>query len=73
MKNYLPSNVQIAKDGGDGVAQITAYIEPIVSLDLKVMAENIAIINVPDGWKAVIEEPYSVYDMRVQGLNRDIY
>ncbi len=72
LRNYLPSGVQIAKDGGNGVVHITAYIEPVVSLDLKVMSENIAIINVPDGWKAVIEEPYVVYDLRVQGLDRDI-
>lgn len=72
LKNYLPSGVQIARDGGSGVAQITAYIEPEVSLDLKVMSENIAIINVPDGWKAEINEPYLVYDLRVAGLDREV-
>lgn len=72
LKSYLPIGVQIAKDGGNGMAQITAYVEPEVSLDLKVISENIAIINVPDGWEAKINEPYLVYDLRVAGLDRDI-
>lgn len=72
LKSYLPIGVQIAKDGGNGMAQITAYVEPEVSLDLKVMSENIAIINVPDGWKAKINESYLVYDLRVAGLDREV-
>ncbi len=72
LRNYLPSGVQVAKDGGNADVQVTAYIEPVVSLDLKVMSENIAIINVPAGWKAEIEEAYQVYDLRVQGLNKTV-
>lgn len=72
LKSYLPSNIQIAKDGGNGVAHITAYIEPEVSLDLKVKSDNIAIINLPEGWKAEIEEPYLIYDLRVEGLDRNV-
>ncbi len=72
LKDYLPTGVHLAKDEGNDSAQITAYIEPEVSLDLKVMSENIAIINVPAGWQAEIEESYQVYDLRVHGLNRAV-
>ncbi len=68
LRNYLPTGVQIAKDGGNGAAQITAYIEPEISLDLKVSSDNINFVNVPEGWKAEIEEPYLVYDLRVSGI-----
>ena len=72
LKNYLPYGVQIAKDGGNGVALVTAYIEPVFSMDFKVMAENISIYNVPEGWKAQIEAPYLVYDLRVEGLEKNV-
>ncbi len=72
LRSCLPSGVQLARDWDDGAAEIKIYIEPERSLDLKVKAENLEIINIPEGLEAEIEEPYTVYDLRVAGLQRDL-
>lgn len=72
LRNYLPSGVQIAKEGGDGNLEITVRIEPEITLDLKLISENISFVGLPEGVAAVIEEPYTVYDVQAAGLQENI-
>ena len=66
LKEYLPANVRLADKSFDGKITATIYIEPIVSKDLTVAAENISVTGVPDGMEA--EE----YNITVSGLSRDV-
>ena len=72
LKEYLPANVRLADKSFDGKITATAYIEPIVSKDLTVAAENISVTGVPDGMEAEITSTAEEYNITVSGLSRDV-
>ncbi len=72
LKEYLPSNVRLADKNFDGKITATVYIEPIVSKDLTVAAENISVTGVPDGMEAEITSTAEEYNITVSGLSRDV-
>ena len=72
LKEYLPANVRIADKSFDGKITATVYIEPIVSKDLTVAAENISVTGVPDGMEAEITSTAEEYNITVSGLSRDV-
>ena len=72
LKEYLPANVRLADKGFDGKITATVYIEPVVTKDLSVPAENITISGVPDGMEAEITTVADSYDITVSGLSRDV-
>jgi YbbR domain-containing protein len=72
LKEYLPANVRLADKSFDGKITATVYIEPIVSKDLTVAAENISVTGVPDGMEAEITSTAEEYNITVSGLSRDI-
>lgn len=72
LKEYLPANVRLADKSFDGKITATVYIEPIVSKDLTVAAENISVTGVPDGMKAEITSTAEEYNITVSGLSRDV-
>lgn len=72
LKEYLPANVRLADKGFDGKITATVYIEPIVSKDLTVAAENISVTGVPDGMEAEITSTAEEYNITVSGLSRDV-
>ena len=72
LKEYLPSNVRLADKSFDGKITATVYIEPIVSKDLTVAAENISVTGVPDGMEAEITSTAEEYNITVSGLSRDV-
>ena len=72
LKEYLPSNVRLADKRFDGKITATVYIEPIVSKDLTVAAENISVTGVPDGMEAEITSTAEEYNITVSGLSRDV-
>ncbi len=72
LKNCLPTGIQLAKDWIQSMAEVTVSIERESSLDLKVLSSNLTITNIPEGLEAEIEEPYTVYDLRVSGLREDL-
>ena len=71
LKEYLPANVRLADKSFDGKITATVYIEPIVSKDLTVAAENISVTGVPDGMEAEITSTAEEYNITVSGLSRD--
>lgn len=72
LKGYLPANVRLADKSFDGKITATVYIEPIVSKDLTVAAENISVTGVPDGMEAEITSTAEEYNITVSGLSRDV-
>lgn len=72
LKEYLPANVRLADKSFDGKITATVYIEPIVSKDLTVAAENISFTGVPDGMEAEITSTAEEYNITVSGLSRDV-
>lgn len=72
LKEYLPENVRLADKSFDGKITATVYIEPIVSKDLTVAAENISVTGVPDGMEAEITSTAEEYNITVSGLSRDV-
>ncbi len=72
LKEYLPANVRLADKSFDGKITATVYIEPIVSKDLTVTAENISVTGVPDGMEAEITSTAEEYNITVSGLSRDV-
>lgn len=72
LKEYLPANVRLADKSFDGKITATVCIEPIVSKDLTVAAENISVTGVPDGMEAEITSTAEEYNITVSGLSRDV-
>ena len=72
LKEYLPANVRLSDKSFDGKITATVYIEPIVSKDLTVAAENISVTGVPDGMEAEITSTAEEYNITVSGLSRDV-
>ena len=72
LKEYLPANVRLADKSFDGKITATVYIEPIVSKDLTVAAENISVTGVPDGMEAEITSTAEEYNITVSGWSRDV-
>lgn len=72
LKEYLPANVRLADKSFDGKITAAVYIEPIVSKDLTVAAENISVTGVPDGMEAEITSTAEEYNITVSGLSRDV-
>ena len=72
LKESLPANVRLADKSFDGKITATVYIEPIVSKDLTVAAENISVTGVPDGMEAEITSTAEEYNITVSGLSRDV-
>lgn len=72
LQEYLPANVRLADKSFDGKITATVYIEPIVSKDLTVAAENISVTGVPDGMEAEITSTAEEYNITVSGLSRDV-
>ena len=72
LKEYLPANVRLADKSFDGKITATVYIEPIVSKDHTVAAENISVTGVPDGMEAEITSTAEEYNITVSGLSRDV-
>lgn len=72
LKEYLPANVRLADKSFDGKITATVYIEPIVSKDLTVAAENISVTGVPDGMEAEITSTAEEYNITVSGLSRNV-
>lgn len=72
LKEYLPANTRLADKSFDGKITATVYIEPVVTKDLSVPAENVTISGVPDGMEAEITTVADTYDITVSGLSRNI-
>lgn len=69
IRDYLPSNVQLADSDFNGKITATVFIEPIIEKILEVPVANVNIVNVPEGMGALIPEGMEYFELKVSGLN----
>ncbi len=68
LKEYLPSNVQFADSEFNGRITATVYILPVEERTLDIPAENLRIVNLPEGFEAQWQEDVESYALRLRGL-----
>lgn len=72
LRNYLPSGVIFAAQEDETTLKVTVGIEPEEERNYKILSSNINLQNIPEGFDAYIEQEYSVYDLYVVGLEKDL-
>ena len=72
LRNYLPSGVIFASEEENTALTVKVGIQPEIERTYKVLSNNISIQNVPEGFTAYVEQEYSVYDLNVLGLEKDL-
>lgn len=73
LRDYLPDNVILAEQNYNGMLTVTVYIEPKVEKELEIPAENITVINLPDGFEAqTVNGERETYALAVYGLAKHI-
>lgn len=70
--DYLPENVFLA-DASQNKVTVTVYIQPEVTRNLVVRGDSVEVVNVPEGYRATIEELEENIDIGVKGFSADIY
>lgn len=68
LKKYLPDNAILADSGFDGVANVTALVEEETIRSLEIPAENITLINIPEGYTAKLRGLEDSVSVKVAGL-----
>lgn len=71
IREYLPDNVFLA-DSAQAKIEVTVNIEREVSKELDIQSEKINVVNVPEGFRATIEELEETIAIEVIGLPGDI-
>lgn len=71
LKSYLPEGTQIVDSENNGRAEVVAYIEEVQEKELRLGEGNIIITNVPEGYKASLEED-SEPVLKISGLQADV-
>lgn len=72
LREFLPDNIKFADSGFNGKVTVTVYIEPKVEKTLDIPADNVKVINVPQGMEVQFPEDKTHYTMQVSGLNASI-
>lgn len=68
LRPYLPSGVILADEEASGLVKVTVHIEPIMERTLNVPAENIQVVNLPEGLEIERDETVAEYSLHVSGL-----
>ncbi len=73
LDHYLPSGISFGDDDFNGVVSVVVYIEPIRKETLEIPLSQIALQNIPDGFKAIVKDNAvntdSMVPLEIQGLN----
>jgi len=72
IKEYLPDNVRLADSAFSGKVTATVFIEAIQEKTLEIPAEDIEIVNIPEGFEATLPETVLSYTLEIQGLEKDL-
>lgn len=73
LKDYLPEGVKLADSSFSGKFTVTIFVEPIREREMQIPIENIAVIHVPDGFKAEISESAETeFTVKFSGLGEDV-
>lgn len=68
IREYLPDNIRLADDF-NGRVTVTAGVEPEAERTLRIPAENVSAVNVPETLTAHISEAEVYYEVKISGLD----
>lgn len=69
LREYLPENVRLADGQFNGRVTVTVGVAAIQEKSLQIPVENLAVINVPAGYRAeILDGAESSYQLRVKGM-----
>lgn len=71
LTDYLPDGISLAEDDFSGMVEITIYISQEVRRTFSRSVEDIRIIGVPAGFRAVITDPEGNCSIMLHGLAED--
>ncbi|MBD5455748.1 MAG: hypothetical protein HDR23_04635 [Lachnospiraceae bacterium] len=71
LRDYLPENVFLA-DSSQNKVEVTAHIQSQITRNLVVSGDSVDVVNVPEGYRATIEELEENIDIGVQGFAADV-
>ena len=71
LRDYLPENVFLA-DSSQNKVEVTAHIQSQITRNLVVPGDSVDVVNVPEGYRATIEELEENIDIGVQGFAADV-
>ncbi|WP_026526738.1 CdaR family protein [Butyrivibrio sp. VCD2006] len=69
---YLPGNVSFGDEDFNGIATVVAYIDKKTEKTLNIPYSQVELINVPEGYEAVIDEEESTFALAVNGLAENV-
>jgi acetolactate synthase small subunit len=73
IREYLPENVKLADSDFSGKVTVTAYVEPIEELTLRIPIQNITVTNLPENFEAEISDSAeTVLTLELSGLKEQI-
>jgi YbbR domain-containing protein len=73
IREYLPENVKLADSDFSGKVTVTAYVEPIEELTLRIPIQNITVTNLPENFEAEISDSAeTVITLELSGLKEQI-
>ncbi len=72
LKDYLPTNVELADSDFNGRASVTVYVEPVVEKSIEIPEKNISVSNIPEGLELEYAEHEEPYNVVVSGLAADV-
>jgi YbbR domain-containing protein len=68
LKNYIPNTVYFADSNFDGKAYVTVYVEAIAEKKISLDKENVAIMNIPEGYTVTFPENINMPTATLYGL-----
>lgn len=68
IRELLPDKISLADSDFNGRVTVTAFVEPEAERTLQISADNIAVINVPEGLTADLSEEEEYYEVKISGL-----
>lgn len=72
LKDYLPDGTRLAQGGFNGRINVTVTVEKRAEKKLTVSADNITVINVPEGFDVEFAEDGTSYELTVTGLEAQV-
>ncbi|NLL76622.1 MAG: hypothetical protein GX235_05185 [Clostridiales bacterium] len=72
VREYLPSNVELADKKFNGYVEAVVYIEPEIARNFVISEEDITIQNMPEGYEGVISTFEDEFSIQVIGLAADL-
>lgn len=68
IRELLPDKISLADKDFNGRVTVTAFVEPELERTMRIPAENITVINVPETLTAELSEAEAYYEMKISGL-----